>query len=53
MNDSTNALSNDQEEYQFVRVLGRGAFGEAALYRKAEVSNHFKMLYTIYIRLHL
>lgn len=38
---SVNASSDVQQEtfYNFVRKLGRGAFGEANLYRKTEVND--------------
>lgn len=33
-----------EEQYQHVRVLGKGAFGEAVLYRKVEVRHYSTVL---------
>lgn len=56
MSDFFQVNTDAQQDYILVRTLGRGAFGEANLYRKIEVNNgndspmnerKFKMIFSI------
>lgn len=44
--DSFNDGRASEEPYTRIRTLGRGAFGEAVLYRKTEVSYPLKLTST-------